>query len=76
MGRINEGRIEYKAIVGFKSQRKENGLYHLYALLKDSESKVKTYPLTTCKEEHLIDTWKGIRVLANLLTSDDYLIEI
>ena len=72
----NEGRIEYKAIIGFKAVRKENGLYHRFATLKDSAGNISMHPLTTCKGERLLDTWMGIRVLANLLTWEDFFIEI
>lgn len=72
----NEGIIEYKALIGFKAVRQENGLFHIYATLKDKEDRISTHPLTTCKEERLIDTWNGIRHLANLLTWENYFIEI
>lgn len=75
-GTTNEGHIEYTAITGFRAKKRENGLYTIYALLKTTEGKIKICSLNTCKGDHLIDIWEGIRSLAKLLTWDDFFIEI
>ena len=72
----NKGIIEYKAIIGFKAVLRENGLYHIYATLKDPEDRISTHLILKCKVERLYDTWNGIRNLANLLTLENYFIEI
>lgn len=73
---INEGRIEYKAIVGFKAVRKENGLYRIYVYLKNLDGKVTIRSLNTCKGEQLYYIWEGIRSLANILTTEDFFMTI
>lgn len=72
----NEGRIEYRRIVGFEARQKQNGWYHILMDVISQEGTQLKITVCHCTSEEFLFTWKGIRSLAQTLTDDNFTIVI
>ena len=72
----NEGKIDYRKIVGFKAEQTQRGWYRFYAKVVNEKGRLNIYEVCETPPEHFLATCKGIRGLAKLLTNDDCFVEI
>lgn len=71
-----EGRIQYKAIKGFRAEKQTNGNYRIFIKLMEESGKISIHPIITTKAADLITTWQGIELMAFVLTGDNFSMEI